>query len=527
MGRKLSLLYWPVVALLIALVAGHSFIHWLVFIRLELIHMKTAIASFLIPAILGLAFALIVRRRFKALNLETKNGSWRDFYTFILTFVFAVPMIIATEYINTASGKLTTVTRVSDVEDYQATKYYKIKNYYADKVGIGVHSTFEVTGKYNQDFNMNIFVAVPMLDKPGEMVCKAWLGIKFHKRISSRLQPEEKERRYQIFAKECELKFDTMNLSKFSYFDRVSAADAEGGYLEAIKKNNSRPPSNTILVSLSEPFETRNGKKFEWIFGSSAIGLVVWLILIAMPKVDESQYERITAGQPDVAAQEEVKDFIGLFIPRKGFFFTPILMDINLLIYAAMVAVGLGFISFKTTDLLAWGALYGPLVKDGHWWRLVTSMFLHSGLIHVIMNMYGLMFVGLFLEPILEKKFLPIYLATGIVASIASVWWYNGQVSVGASGAIFGLYGVFLTFMVTRVYPPEFSKGFLISTVIYIGYNLLIGLFGPVDNAAHIGGLLAGIVVGLARYPTTKKIMAQRAREYEDSYASGDEVTGK
>ena len=125
---------------------------------------------------------------------------------------------------------------------------------------------------------------------------------------------------------------------------------------------------------------------------------------------------------------------------------------------------------------------------------------------HVLANMYGLLFVGIFLEPLLGKiKFLLIYLVTGLLASIASIWWYEATVSVGASGAIFGLYGLFLAFMLKKVFPADFQKAFLVSTAIFIGYNLIMGFAGGIDNAAHIGGLLSGFIIGLLVYQAIKK----------------------
>ena len=125
---------------------------------------------------------------------------------------------------------------------------------------------------------------------------------------------------------------------------------------------------------------------------------------------------------------------------------------------------------------------------------------------HLVFNMYGLLFVGIFLEPLLGKtKYLIAYLLTGILSSCASIWWFDATVSVGASGAIFGLYGIFLALLLARVYPPGFSKAFLTSTLIFVGYNLLMGLTGGTDNAAHIGGLSSGFLLGLMLYPTINK----------------------
>src|SRR5690606_16266500 len=139
-----------------------------------------------------------------------------------------------------------------------------------------------------------------------------------------------------------------------------------------------------------------------------------------------------------------------------------------------------------------------PLTTDGQWWRLLTSTFLHGGLMHILANMYGLLFVGIFLEPLLDKKkYMLVYLTTGILASVASIWWYDATVSVGASGAIFGLYGFFLACLLLKVFPPDFGKAFLTSTLVFVGFNLLMGFTGGIDNAAHIGGLVCGFILGL------------------------------
>ncbi|GAJ11239.1 unnamed protein product, partial [marine sediment metagenome] len=100
-------------------------------------------------------------------------------------------------------------------------------------------------------------------------------------------------------------------------------------------------------------------------------------------------------------------------------------------------------------------------------------------------NMVGLFFIGLILEPVMGSgKFLLVYTVAGICASLTSVWWHENTVSVGASGAIFGMYGFFLATLLLKVFPPDFGKAFLASTLVFIGYNLAMGLTGGIDNAA-------------------------------------------
>jgi rhomboid protease GluP len=218
--------------------------------------------------------------------------------------------------------------------------------------------------------------------------------------------------------------------------------------------------------------------------------------MILIPKINETELSRFQSGKP--SEDKDLKEFIEFLKPRESYFITPILIYINIIIYLIMVIVGLGFISFSGQDLLKWGANFRPSTINGEWWRLLTNTFLHGGLMHLLSNMFGLLFVGTFIEPILGRnKYLIIYLVTGILASCASIWWYEATVSIGASGAIFGLYGLFLGLLLTKVFPPDFSKTFLTTTLIFVGYNLLMGLTGGIDNSAHIGGLLSGFIIGI------------------------------
>ena len=135
---------------------------------------------------------------------------------------------------------------------------------------------------------------------------------------------------------------------------------------------------------------------------------------------------------------------------------------------------------------------------------------------HLVLNMYGLLFVGMFLEPLLGRlKFVFAYLGTALIASLASFLWYDRMISVGASGAIFGMYGTFLALLVVNVFPKRFKQTFLLTTLGYVLINLMMGIRGGIDNAAHLGGLVSGFLVGLALYPGLKKRQLIEAGEIE------------
>lgn len=176
------------------------------------------------------------------------------------------------------------------------------------------------------------------------------------------------------------------------------------------------------------------------------------------------------------------------------------IIALNLLVFVLMCLDGAGIFDANGLVHLKWGSNYGPLTLSGDWWRLVTNIFIHFGIIHVAMNMYSLYTVGVYLEPMLGKwRYAAAYLCTGILASIVSLWWHKNPVnSAGASGAVFGMFGVFFALLTSNLIPNKIRKALLQNIGIFIGYNLLYGLKGGIDNAAHIGGLLSGFVFGYA-----------------------------
>ena len=181
------------------------------------------------------------------------------------------------------------------------------------------------------------------------------------------------------------------------------------------------------------------------------------------------------------------------------------LVAINLAVFVlcALDAMKTGIgspMDFNPIRLLHWGANYGPLTLDREYWRLLTSMFVHGGLIHVGANMYFFWNLGPIAERIYGRfRYLWIYLLTGLASSVASLAIHPYTVSVGASGAIFGVVGalVFPFYRKRVVLPPPAMKAMMRNLVMIIVVNLLIGAAVPmIDNSAHVGGLLMGLLLG-------------------------------
>ena len=177
------------------------------------------------------------------------------------------------------------------------------------------------------------------------------------------------------------------------------------------------------------------------------------------------------------------------------------LFAINILIFLAMLYAGVDLFQPTTEQLLAWGANAGTKTMDGEAWRLLSCAFLHIGLIHLGVNMFVLWKVGPFLERLFGSiTFLIFYLVSAIGGSEASLWWNEFGVSAGASGALFGIFGSLLGYLLAK--PPGMSAAIMTQlrfwAINFIVLNIAFVFFlAGVDQAAHGGGALAGFLVGL------------------------------
>jgi rhomboid protease GluP len=220
-------------------------------------------------------------------------------------------------------------------------------------------------------------------------------------------------------------------------------------------------------------------------------------------------YEQVPPAPPK-------KHPLWALIPKGDYFFTPIILDINIAVFLAMVISGVSPTLPDANSLLKWGANFRPNTMNGEPWRLFTSMFLHFGIIHLAVNMYSLFSLGRVLEKFIGKwRFIALYLTTGLCGSAVSLWWHTDSVSAGASGAIFGLFGVFAAIVTTKLIEPNSRKQLLRGVGTTIMLNALIGLWSGIDNSAHIGGCLGGMLGGYLIFFDLKALYQQRRKTYK------------
>ncbi|HEY0078422.1 MAG TPA: rhomboid family intramembrane serine protease [Pyrinomonadaceae bacterium] len=220
-----------------------------------------------------------------------------------------------------------------------------------------------------------------------------------------------------------------------------------------------------------------------------------------------------TDARSAVVRDPETLRFVRAIISRPATF-TFVILFANVFIFLLITMAG-G--SENNEVLRAYGAKYNSLINEGEWWRFVTPVFIHIGVIHILVNMYSLFMLGPYVEKLYgSAKFIFFWVLTGIAGVAASYFasmydmneGFLGRFlfrggdgpSAGASGALFGLVGVLFVFGIKfrRELPEEFKRAFGVGMLPTILINLFIGYTIPfIDNAAHLGGFLAGVVLAL------------------------------
>jgi rhomboid protease GluP len=157
-------------------------------------------------------------------------------------------------------------------------------------------------------------------------------------------------------------------------------------------------------------------------------------------------------------------------------------------------------IDINSEDLAKNGAIFGPFVAlKNEWYRIIIAMFLHGGLIHLAMNTISLVIVGRAIEGYFSSKdYIIIYLASGIIGGLASIYFHPLSLIIGASGAIFGIFGALVAFFIVhRKRLLNNFKELMNNVAVILGINLLIGLaFPSIDMSAHISGMIVGFIGG-------------------------------
>lgn len=288
---------------------------------------------------------------------------------------------------------------------------------------------------------------------------------------------------------------EQLNFDKFK-LDRI---------IKSIKRKTLSLKINvlSIYIDLGDNVTLKEENNYKSVFIRKISDLKNPLLLQVFPdiiektKFEEKGIELMARITNDINKKNVDKGAkVAKIFDKKKPIITYAIMAICVIVFALMYILGNG--SLDNITLLRFGANLDVLTKNGEYFRLITCAFLHIGVVHLIFNMYALYIIGPQVESFFGKiKYLSIYLISAVSASILSLVFNENTISAGGSGAIFGLLGALLYFGYHyRVYLGNAVRSQIIPIIII---NLLFGFtMTGIDNAAHIGGLIGGVLASMA-----------------------------
>jgi rhomboid protease GluP len=495
-----------------------AILRWLLCLEYSIIDIREEIWTIWIPIIFPwIPILIFIRPRFRILTFQKDNDNGRTFFQFLTWGTMVVMLLVSQSYLTTSTGRIEQLGDVKLINESDIARYYKLERFTVEKKYSGAYFDVRTSGRYNEHMDFTVYFAFPILSYPNEIISeipKYWYGIKYTEQISNRSSEDEKEKEYDAFYAQCIQQVSNYSFQTLDHFERLPTSKDRKNYLKAIENRIDKETDDSfvVLVPVQETYESRNGNKFAWIFGSFGIGLTVMLFSLIFPGYSETERKRFIKGKKP--KHDDLMEIVKFLVPRSEHFATSLIIDLNIVIFILMVLSGVNIISANGSELLQWGANRRAEILNGEWWRLLTSMFLHGSIMHLFLNICGLVISAMFIEPIFGRiKFLILYLLSGLGGSVASILWNTGSISVGASGAIFGIYGAILGLLLTNAYPNDSKKGILSFIGIYVLINLVWGLTGGIDNAAHIGGLICGAIFGVILFKISGNDVEQKNRK--------------
>lgn len=501
--QKVRHIYLPFLIVAVGFVLTYSLLAWALVYKTRLIPLDEELTTVWLP--FGLAWApglLWVWPRLKALKLEARNGRVRELYLFVAVGTMIATTVFAQEYLSKASADISHLGEATEITGAPLTKYYRVDRPCLRREGHQFNWSTDLVGRHSETLKFTISVAVPFCGSSvpsGTEAPPAWLGITFSRAMQASRPDDEKERTAREFAKESEERFAKMGLAEFTYLELIGPGAKRRGFEAAIHKFDPADREHVVLEPLHEPFEARTGETGGWALRSFGIGAVLWFFMLVIPGVHPAKLRQLADGTKVTRARDE--RWRAFLIPSRANFGTLVLAYLNVGVFVVMVFAGLGVVGFHLDDLVKWGACSRPLMHGAGVLRLLTSQFVHGGLMHLAGNLYGLLFAGLMLESFIGgRRLLLAYLVAGVIGGFASIAVHPATVTVGASGSIFGLFGVLFGLLLAKDARLAPVRNFLlVNAAIYVALNLVLGAVSPgVDNAAHVGGLVAGFAMSPA-----------------------------
>jgi rhomboid protease GluP len=495
--HTVGFLYTPFLIITMSVILGYSAINFLILQRLPRFTDMTA--SFLLPLIIMSLALLIFYKPTLRLMPKFKGEELRGI---VLLSLLSVPGFIVLEQAISQASIIEHSLQIGEELTETTGKHYFSIPYgiTIDPTQVGIYENiYNTHNKHGlDDVHFEVYI-VAQVQNPKFTKGTLWYGV-LYSDLSKHDNSSQDElyERLEVLRTNASKDFNSLiNNATFTDLELNTNDEKYANYERAV--HSLQPEGNQLVVILKDK-EPRKTIGFKVMAGSIvfAVGQFIWLLVCSFVKVSQSYIANLNESNPYRSKQgiiNGLKDSFEYLIPRRNYFLTPIIINVNILIFILM------YFGQATDPLKAitWGSLFTPSVKHGQVWRILTAGFIHFNFIHILGNMIALGFAGYLLEKVLgTKRFAVLYLISIAGASITSLAYHDIVNAAGASGGVLGLLGAGLIYAIFNIGDQDNRILFVIVFAVFGLFSLVMGFVGhSTDNAGHIGGLLTGMVTGL------------------------------
>lgn len=286
----------PMLIATITVIVVYSFLHWLIVIKWDVEFNENWVMGY-IPIIISLIVVWIwIWPGIRIVRLPSKKGGLPALYFLVAAAIIAGPMIIAQLYLSIATGKLSLLFNVNQVERSEKTKYYRFVNLYVDKKNVADYEERTTGGRRNRNLYFKLYRAVPMYAKAAdtsEGACSYWMIFEYQENHKNNLSEDVENASFNQFLQKSYNDFERKNLYAFSYLERAGL----DGRLEernlAVRTSELIKHIDPVLfIPRQGEYANRNGHRLGWLIATLIFGPLLWILMVASPKIDYEKLEK-------------------------------------------------------------------------------------------------------------------------------------------------------------------------------------------------------------------------------------------
>ncbi|MES2275486.1 MAG: hypothetical protein V4592_05660 [Bacteroidota bacterium] len=304
---KFKLIFLRFLIIQAAFIVVYSFFNWYVFMQRDWLHLHQDVADFAIPGVLAFIPVIVfLLPRLRLLDFSQKKGKNPIAGGVIIAFfATAVTTLTLQNYLLTATGKLTSLQNIGQINQLPKTKYYTIKQHYADIKDNYVYDNRYVSGKGNTRLNFDAYIVFPIYNSVTDTAQihrrfpHVWLGVCYSKTISNRISQTEKEQAYTEFKANTMANFMSRSADDFVYLDRLGKSQRSGSYKRALGLFDSDDSASLMFFEAhNQPFANRNGNKLWWVLLAFAGGGGMFVLVLAGTPLDKQKVAALRPPDP-------------------------------------------------------------------------------------------------------------------------------------------------------------------------------------------------------------------------------------